>query len=208
MHTVLCFVWFWLYVVIVFAIHVLGFSSGLHRWNCAKHNIALIPVKYCECYSDINWGNSAGHAIHHILYLSPIVLKSSQWRHDERNGASNHKPHDCLLKCLFRYRSKKTSKLRVAGLCEGNSPVTGEFPAQRADMRKIFPFDDVIMWYMTMMPRCVHYIYKWEKYQVGSRIWWIKVYGQLYFINLEFIKLEWVSWKYFRSLIYLWLFLG
>ena len=24
----------------------------------------------------------------------------------------------------------KTSKLRVTGLCEGNSPVTGEFPAQ------------------------------------------------------------------------------
>ena len=29
-------------------------------------------------------------------------------------------------------RSKKTSKLRVNGLCAGNSPVTGEFPAQRA----------------------------------------------------------------------------
>ena len=27
---------------------------------------------------------------------------------------------------------KETSKLRVTGLCEGNSPVTGEFPAQRA----------------------------------------------------------------------------
>ena len=32
----------------------------------------------------------------------------------------------------FRRRSKKTSKLHVTGLCEGNSPVTGEFPAQRA----------------------------------------------------------------------------
>ena len=31
-----------------------------------------------------------------------------------------------------RRRSKKTSKLRITGLCEGNSPVTGEFPAQRA----------------------------------------------------------------------------
>ena len=27
---------------------------------------------------------------------------------------------------------KKTSKLRVTGLCEGNSPVTSEFPAQMA----------------------------------------------------------------------------
>ena len=30
---------------------------------------------------------------------------------------------------LFRRRAKKTSKLRVTGLCAGNSPVTGEFPA-------------------------------------------------------------------------------
>ena len=28
--------------------------------------------------------------------------------------------------------SKKTSKLRVTGLCAGNSPETGEFPAQMA----------------------------------------------------------------------------
>ena len=30
-----------------------------------------------------------------------------------------------------RRRSKKTSKLCVTGLCAGNSPVIGEFPAQR-----------------------------------------------------------------------------
>ena len=46
---------------------------------------------------------------------------------------------------LFRPTSKKTSKLRVTGLCEGNSPVTGELPAQRASNAKMFPFDDVIM---------------------------------------------------------------
>ena len=35
-----------------------------------------------------------------------------------------------LTNRLFRRRSKKTSKLRVTGLCVGNSPGTGEFPAQ------------------------------------------------------------------------------
>ena len=49
----------------------------------------------------------------------------------ERDGVSNHQPHDCLLNRLFRRRSKKTSKLCVTGLCAGNSPLTGEFPAQR-----------------------------------------------------------------------------
>ena len=58
--------------------------------------------------------------------------KSLQWRHNGRDGVSNHQPHDCLLNRLFRRRSKKTSKLRVTGLCAGNSPVTGEFPAQIA----------------------------------------------------------------------------
>ena len=32
----------------------------------------------------------------------------------------------------FKHRWRKTSKLRVTGICVGNSPVTGEFPAQMA----------------------------------------------------------------------------
>ena len=47
-------------------------------------------------------------------------------------GAPDHQPHNCLLNRLFKRRSKKTSKLRVTGHCAGNSPVTGEFPAQMA----------------------------------------------------------------------------
>ena len=53
-----------------------------------------------------------------------------QWRHNGRDGVSNHQPHDCLH--IFRRRSKKTSKLRVTGLCAGNSPLTGEISAQMA----------------------------------------------------------------------------
>ena len=55
-----------------------------------------------------------------------------QWRHNESDGVSNHQPHDCLFNSLFRRRSKKISKLHVTGCCDGNSPVTSEFPAQRA----------------------------------------------------------------------------
>ena len=45
---------------------------------------------------------------------------SIQWRHNEREGVSNHQPYDCLLNRLFRRRSKKITK---------------------------FSFDDVIMWH-------------------------------------------------------------
>ena len=55
-----------------------------------------------------------------------------QWHHSEYDGVLNHRRLDCLLNCLFRRRSKKTSKLRVTGLCAGNWPGTGEFPSQRA----------------------------------------------------------------------------
>ena len=54
-----------------------------------------------------------------------------QWRHSGCDGVSNHQPYDCLLNRLYRRRSKKTSKLRVTGLCVGYSPGTGEFPTQR-----------------------------------------------------------------------------
>ena len=57
---------------------------------------------------------------------------SLQWRHNERDGISNHQPHDCLFNGLFRCRSKKTPKFCVTGLFSGNSPGTGEFPAQMA----------------------------------------------------------------------------
>ena len=56
------------------------------------------------------------------------------WRLNERDSFSNHQPHGCLLNRLFRLRWKKTPKLRITGLCEGNSPVTGEFPAQKASI--------------------------------------------------------------------------
>ena len=65
-------------------------------------------------------------------------LTSQDWRraislrHNGHDSVSNHQHTDCLLNRLFRRRTKKTSKLRVTGLCVGNSPGTGEFPAQMA----------------------------------------------------------------------------
>ena len=55
-----------------------------------------------------------------------------RWRHNGRDGVSNHQHHYCLLNRLFGCRSKKISKLRVTGLCVGTSPGTGEFSARMA----------------------------------------------------------------------------
>ena len=72
------------------------------------------------------------------------------WRHNGRDSVSNHQPHVCLFNSSFRRRSKKTSKLRVTGLCVGNSPVPVNSPHKGPVTRKMFPFDDVIMWHVNV----------------------------------------------------------
>ena len=74
---------------------------------------------------------------------------SLQWRHNGRTGVSNHQPRDCLLNRLFGRRFKKTSKLRVTGLCAGNSPMTDEFPAQMASTA-----DNVSIWWRHHVNGC------------------------------------------------------
>ena len=78
----------------------------------------LIPHWSCWKQQDLKWQWFPENAL--------------RWRHNELDGVSDQQPHDCLLNRLFGSRSKKTSKLRVTGLCAGNSPGTGEFPAQMA----------------------------------------------------------------------------
>ena len=77
----------------------------------------------------------------HCMSMSMLVYAGHttlEWRHNGGDGVSNHQPHHCLLNRLFRCRSKKTSKLRVTGLCAGNSPVTSEFSHKGPVTRKCF----------------------------------------------------------------------
>ena len=68
----------------------------------------------------------------HENHVNIRFIFTLHWRHSERYGVSNHRRLQWANNCSFRRRSKKTSELRVTGLCAGNSPVTSEFPAQKA----------------------------------------------------------------------------
>ena len=92
----------------------------------------------------IKWPSKSRHPALNITVAS--------WWADEHDRASNHRCLDCVFNHLFRRKSKKASKLRVTGLCEVNSPVTGEFPAQRASNA-----ENVSIWW------CHHYIYIYMK---------------------------------------------
>ena len=67
-------------------------------------------------------------------------MTALQWRHYERDGASSHQPHHCLLRRLFGRKSKKTSKLRVTGLCAGIHRWLVKSPRRESVTRKMFPF--------------------------------------------------------------------
>ena len=72
--------------------------------------------------------------------LTCLNTDTLQWRHNGRDGVSSHQSPHGLLNRLFTRRSKTTSKLRVTGLWPVNSP-----HKWGPVMRKMFPFDDVIM---------------------------------------------------------------
>ena len=78
------------------------------------------------------WYNLIGILPAACGYVYGKIDTTLRWRYNGHDSVSNHQPHECLLNLLFRRRSKWTSKLRVTGLCVGNSPGTGEFPAQMA----------------------------------------------------------------------------
>ena len=111
-------------------------------WN----NLVIKGTFYSEFKNWITW-----HSCREIRHKSRGMsqwhhfIAPLQWRHNGRDGVSNHQPHDCLLNRLFRRRSKKISKLRLTGLCAGYSPVTGEFSAKKASNSENVSIDDVIM---------------------------------------------------------------
>ena len=81
----------------------LAFVRGIHQWPMNSQHKGPVTLKMFP-FDDVS--NSPMYRL--------------QWL------------HRCFLSRLFWCRSKKISKLRVTGLCAGNSPGTDEFPAQRA----------------------------------------------------------------------------
>ena len=101
-----------------------------HTYTAALHILFQCQWSHFEEHGHI----SHGKQLERINQTKQSTIKPCQckWRHNGRDRVLNHQLHHCLLNRLFRCRSKKTSKLRVTGLCAGNSPVTGEFPAHMA----------------------------------------------------------------------------
>ena len=94
--------------------------TTLPHWN-PQHLFFLnwMWEKINESYMDFNAENVWCRSGQFITTRGPSQY-TLQWRHNGRDSASNHQPHDCLLNRLFRSISKHQSSM------------SGEFPAQMA----------------------------------------------------------------------------
>ena len=104
---------------------VLYHFSGIHRDSFMIQ--CLLDTSTRPTKNEMNdW--LSGYKKTHSNAPHTVSPYTSQWRHNKRNGVSNHRRLDCLLNRLFSHSTKKISKVRVTGLCGENR----WFPAQRA----------------------------------------------------------------------------
>ena len=83
------------------------------------------------------------------------MYSSLQWCNNGCGSISNHQLLDCLLNCLFRRRSKKTSNSTSLAFVRGIHWWPVDSPHKGPVTRKMFPFDDFIM------------------AEVGCQPWWL-----------------------------------
>ena len=110
---------------------------GQNLFDLCDLDIWLLTSSFCmniwfvNHYSDVIMNKMASQITSHIIIYSTV---------------------------FFRRRSKKTSKLRVTCLCAGNSPVTGEFLAQRASNA-----ENISIWWR-------HFVV--ITHEIAMMIWW------------------------------------
>ena len=90
------------------------------------------------------WGVCCEEFRENYLCYNGSTMYTLQWCHDQCDGVSNHWHLHCFLHHLFRHRSEKKSSISLAFMRRiyrwlVDSPYKGPVT------RKMFPFDDVIM---------------------------------------------------------------
>ena len=161
---------------------------------CDMDEIVTVYMRYEITYVIMSYGWASKSSVRESIGTYAIQMRQYvgrilpvQWRHDGCDSVSNHQPHDCLLNGLFGRKSKKTWKLCVTGLCAGNSPGTGEFPAQMASNA-----ENVSIWWRHHEMPFVVMSYGWDD---KSSVWDnldIISYGR---ISMRYETAQYCCWK-------------
>ena len=173
-----------------------------HRHGFKSHSIGWLVGKFHNEDGPSSQPNTCHN--NHIYWTTDMAIRKKKilaahsvtwWRHQMETFSRywpfvpgihrspvnpTHKGQWCgaLMFSLIWAWSKKTSKLSVTGLCEGNSPVTGEFPAQRASKA-----ENVSIWWRYYAIYCITdmtilYIIKYRQLMVWCKSlldwWWVR----------------------------------
>ena len=109
------------------------FSIGMNIWFLRRYASSVVSAAVHSWPQAMNW------PLYKISWSNWLyITMTSQWARWRLKSPASR---------LFiqPFIQRKHEKLRATGLCAGNSPETGEIPAQVASN----PFDDVIMNWFT-----------------------------------------------------------
>ena len=133
-----------IYAIFSFAHQRYFIEIGAIIWSLNHPWRALNKSRFFSLGTDIT--STIQSTKYFFCIFSGIYCITIQWRHNERDGDSNHRPHDCLLNRLFKTQIKENIK------APSHWPLWGEFtgwsvnsPHKGPVTRKMFPFDDVII---------------------------------------------------------------
>ena len=123
-------------------------KAGDLRLYRSHYDVTVMPHKRPVAWKRSPYDNVIIVNINNVSDFVACIVSAGgplQWRHNGCNGVSNHQPHDCLLNRLFRRRSKKhRSSASLAFVWRiHRCPVYS--PHKWPVTRKMFPFDDVII---------------------------------------------------------------
>ena len=126
----------WRYYHALDAVCVAGTPTKAHVKHINYSHIKThVPIYFISISGE--WYDTKFRKFHSIVIIfntAVFIRNTPSVNHynDVIKGAIASPASHYLLNRLFRRRSTKSSKFRVTGLCAGNSPGTGEFPAQMA----------------------------------------------------------------------------
>ena len=112
-----------------------------------KNHILMVLCKTAVTPLITQWSYCSLALIYRHTHHWNII--SLQARHNGHDGISNHRPHHCLLNCLFRFRSNEYQSSLSLAFVQGIHRWPVNSPHKWPVTRKMFSFDDIIM--MTSM---------------------------------------------------------
>ena len=113
--------------------------TGWDMWCLLRYHVVCITQKtehsrdactntvVAGCFEGCRYENRGAARNDKVGIVTTLVLMyyALQWRHNERDGFSNHQPHDCLLNRLFKAQIKENIKI------PRHWPLWGEFTVHR-----------------------------------------------------------------------------